>query len=188
MDTWMEAARLTASDAQEHDLFGYSVVISGDTLVIGAFGEDGGSGGPLPEVGAAYVFERDLRGPGNWRQAAVLYASDGQQWDSFGESVALGEDTLVIGAIFEAGGPGDPLPAAGAVYVFQAVQSDPTPMPTTTPTPRPTRTPFGDGTVTPTSTTPPRGTATVTPMSTPRPTRTPLLFMPEWLWPMVDGD
>ena len=45
--------KLTASDAQFNDQFGQSVAVSGDTAVVGAFGEDAGGS----DAGAAYVFD-----------------------------------------------------------------------------------------------------------------------------------
>ena len=41
----IETAKLAASDGAVGDYFGYSVAISGDTVVIGAWGEEGGPGG-----------------------------------------------------------------------------------------------------------------------------------------------
>jgi hypothetical protein len=118
-DNWGEAAILHASDAQSNDQFGYAVALDGDTLVVGAVYEDGGPGNPVSDSGTAYVFERDLGGPGNWGEAVILYASDAQEQDFFGTSVALNGDTLAVGAIFEDGGPGNPVFYAGAVYVFE---------------------------------------------------------------------
>ncbi len=63
-DRWDEVAKLTASDVERQDEFGYSVAISGDTAVVGAWREDAGGA----EAGAAYVFGlaisagNDLRG------------------------------------------------------------------------------------------------------------------------------
>ena len=50
---WVEQAKLMASDAQAGDYFGYSVSVSGDTAVIGAYAEDTGGS----TAGAAYIFE-----------------------------------------------------------------------------------------------------------------------------------
>ena len=50
---WGEVTKLTASDAQTEDLFGISVAVSGDTVVVGALGDDAGGA----EAGTAYVFE-----------------------------------------------------------------------------------------------------------------------------------
>jgi len=96
------ASKLTASDAADYDVFGYSVAISGDTLVVGAPFEDGGAGDPLNAAGAAYVFERNQGGADNWGQVTILRASDRQAsdpfGDNFGSSVSISGDTLVVGA------------------------------------------------------------------------------------------
>ena len=55
---WGQSAKLTASDGAESDKFGWSVSVSGDTIVVGAFlDDDNGS-----DSGSAYIFERDLGG------------------------------------------------------------------------------------------------------------------------------
>jgi hypothetical protein len=58
IDNWGELAKFRAGDAQDDDLFGWSVSNSGDRIVAGAFGENGGLGDPLAFSGAAYVFEQ----------------------------------------------------------------------------------------------------------------------------------
>lgn len=119
MENWGEAGSLHASDLDTLDLFGRSVSLSGDTLAVGATLEDGGPGGPIPNSGAVYIFERDLGGPGSWGEAAILHASDAQSNDAFGTLVALDGNTLVVSAGSEDGGPGDPILDAGAAYVFE---------------------------------------------------------------------
>jgi hypothetical protein len=104
---WVEQAKLMASDAQSSDYFGYSVAVSGDTAVIGAYREDTGGS----DAGAAYVFTRS---GGAWVEQAKLMASDAQSSDRFGGSVAVSGDTAVIGARYEDTGGSD----AGAAYVF----------------------------------------------------------------------
>ena len=62
--TWVEARKLTASDAAPDDRFGYSVAIDGDVIVIGAHGDD------LPgkaNAGSAYIYVFAL---GSWSQVA----------------------------------------------------------------------------------------------------------------------
>jgi uncharacterized repeat protein (TIGR01451 family) len=89
---WAEQAKLTASDAAAGDNFGISVAISGDTAVVGAFGDNTDAG---DLSGSAYVFVR----PGsNWAEQAKLTASDAAASDSFGYSVAIDGDTAVVGA------------------------------------------------------------------------------------------
>ena len=109
-DNWGEVKKLTASDAQAGDEFGFRVAVSGDTALVGARGEDAGGS----SAGAAYVFGRDQGGVGNWGEVKKLTASDAQAGDEFGYGVAVSGDTAVVGALFEdTGGDGD-----GAAYVF----------------------------------------------------------------------
>jgi len=117
-DNWGEAKILRASDAQAMDWFGYNVAISGETVVVGAYGEDGGAGAPLPEAGAAYLFARNQGGTDNWGEVKTMRASDAQAGDGFGHAVAIDGETAVVGAYLEDGGPGDPRSDAGAAYVF----------------------------------------------------------------------
>ena len=129
--TWSEQAHLKASNPDRGDSFGSSVAISGDTLVVGAPGEDSaatGIGGDqndndARESGAAYVF---VRTGSTWSQQAYLKASNTEAEDSFGESVAVSGDTVIVGAPTEGSdatgidGPQDNNNAegSGAAYVF----------------------------------------------------------------------
>jgi uncharacterized protein (TIGR03437 family) len=94
---WSRQQELTASDAAADDELGYSVSVSGDTAVIGAWGK-------ALNQGAAYVF---VRSNGVWTQQQELTASDGAGGDGFGFSVSVSGDTALIGA-----------PGNGAAYVF----------------------------------------------------------------------
>jgi len=85
---WTQQAKLLAADGDENDGFGWSVVVDGDTAVIGALGDD-------DNKGSAYVFTRDGI---NWTQQAKFLANDGAAGDHFGVSVAVDGDTAVIGA------------------------------------------------------------------------------------------
>jgi len=129
---WAQQAYLKASNTNVGDFFGDSVAVSGDTVVVGADGEDsnatGVDGDPsdnsASSAGAAYVFVRD--GSGNWAQQAYLKASNTDAGDNFGTSVAVSGDTVVVGALFEDGNAtgvdGDQgdnsATSAGAAYVF----------------------------------------------------------------------
>ena len=98
---WTQQAELTASDGVRYDLFGWSVSVSGDAAVIGAYGKNN-------YQAAAYVF---VRSGVAWTQQAELTASDGVANDYFGISVSVSGDTTVIGA------PGKNT-YRGAAYVF----------------------------------------------------------------------
>ena len=109
--TWTESIMLTADDGEIGDGLGAAVAISGNYLVVGASGEDDmGSA-----AGAAYVFE--LVGD-TWTQVEKLTASDGQASDSFGTAVAISGDRIVVGAVYEDGGDGDPASNSGSAYVY----------------------------------------------------------------------
>jgi hypothetical protein len=70
------------------------VAISGDTVVVGAEHDDTRG----RDAGAAYVFERDRGGPGQWGQVIKLTADDAETEAYFGGAVAIDGDTLVVGA------------------------------------------------------------------------------------------
>ncbi len=105
--TWSQQAKLDATDGAAGDVFGISVAISGDTVVIGAdLADEKGS-----NSGAAYVFSRS----GNtWSQHVKLTADDGAAGDLFGIRVTLSGDTAVIGAARD----DDKGDESGSAYVF----------------------------------------------------------------------
>ncbi len=103
---WAQQARLSASDGSAGYGFGTSVALSGGTALVGSPGWGGN------EQGAAYVFA--LAGT-TWSQEAELMASDHTGLDHFGASVALCDDTALIGS------PDDDIDGRfdqGSVYVF----------------------------------------------------------------------
>jgi len=101
--TWTQQAYMKASNPGASDEFGKSVGISGDTIVVGAPGEDSGGTGVNGnqadnmglDAGAAYVFARSGT---VWSQQAYLKASNARRWSTFGQSVAVAGDTVVVGA------------------------------------------------------------------------------------------
>lgn len=128
---WSQQAYLKASNPGSTDEFGYAVAIDGDTLVVGAFSERSNATGvngnqadnSLALAGAAYVFVRD---GATWTQQAYLKASNTDQGDQFGQTVAISGDTIVVGAYGEdssaTGVDGNQAnnsaSTAGAAYVF----------------------------------------------------------------------
>ena len=106
--TWIEEAKLFASDGAQGDLFGCAAAISGDYAVIGAYwADDGGS-----KSGAAYVFKRQGT---TWNEEAKLTASDAAPLDRFGRLVAISGDYAVIGARYGDGAAVD----SGSAYLFK---------------------------------------------------------------------
>jgi hypothetical protein len=103
-----QTARLTASDRRPGSLFGISVAISGNTIVVGAAGA---SGSP----GKAYIFVEPRTGWRDMTETAQLTASDGQTNDGFGLSVAISGSTVVAGASAHSVGSNSD---EGVAYVF----------------------------------------------------------------------
>jgi FG-GAP repeat/Concanavalin A-like lectin/glucanases superfamily len=117
--SWTLQQQLQASDASTSDRFGYSVSISGNTIVIGAYGwdQDSISNKPFVASGAAYVFVRASGGT-TWTQQQRLQPSDPQSDGSFGYSVMIDGDTIVAGAYYWNQSTPSVLTACGAAYVF----------------------------------------------------------------------
>jgi hypothetical protein len=126
-----QQAYLKASNTGANDQFGWSVAVSGDTVVVGVPWEDSNATGvngnqsnnSAVDAGAAYVFVRDGT---NWSQQAYLKASNTGANNYFGQAVAVSGDTVVVGATGDdsnaSGVNGDQtdnsLSFAGAAYVF----------------------------------------------------------------------
>lgn len=89
---WLEKQKILPGDARPTDYFGRSVAISGDTIVIGAFGADNGNGN---SSGAVYIFKLV---DGKWVEQQKITANDAKECRQFGASVAIDGDTIVVGA------------------------------------------------------------------------------------------
>lgn len=106
--TWVQQAKLTPSDGVAGDYFGTFVSISGDYIVVSAWGDDDNGN----NSGSAYVF---VRSGSNWVQQAKLLASDGASGDFFGENVSLYNTDVIIGAQYNDDNGSD----SGSAYVFE---------------------------------------------------------------------
>jgi hypothetical protein len=109
---WVEEVKLTSSNGAAGDLFGHSVSMSGDVIVVGAIRSGSGGSGH----GSATVFRWNGT---NWVEEVELTSSDGAGGDEFGSSVWVGGDvtgeTVVVGAPHaDIGGNAD----QGAAYVY----------------------------------------------------------------------
>jgi hypothetical protein len=106
--TLTQTAKLVASDGATNDLFGFAVAIGGDTIAVGAVGDNG--------RGSAYIFVKPGSGwSGTLTETAKLSAADGAGGDSFAGTLALNGDTLVAGAPFDTIGPNT---QQGSAYIF----------------------------------------------------------------------
>ena len=133
---------IKADNAEGGDLFGSSVSLSadGNTLVVGATGENSSVTGASAAVGAvnnaalaagaAYVY---VRNGSSWLLESYIKASNTGDGDNFGSSVSLSDNgnTLAVGATFEdsmatdIGGDdtNNGADGAGAAYVFSRSDS-----------------------------------------------------------------
>ena len=96
--------KITASDAWMSDYFGWSVAIGNNKIVVGAPFED--SKGDA--AGQVYIY--NLNGSGEVK----ITAPDGAAVDFFGESVAIGDNRIVVGSKSDDDNGAD----SGSVYVF----------------------------------------------------------------------
>lgn len=102
-EQWGQVQKLTASDGAADRWFGYSVEISGGTIVVGAPGIPG-----LPGPRAAYIFEG---GQGAWSEARKLPSPNAISL--FGLTVAIDGDVVVVSAILINGSSGS------SAYVYR---------------------------------------------------------------------
>lgn len=90
-----QIAKLTAGDGTTTDRFGSSVAISNGTIAVGA---DSAYGGVSIRPGAAYIFVKPPSGWTDVTESSKLTPSDGGDQDRFGGSIAISNDTVVVGA------------------------------------------------------------------------------------------
>ena len=126
---WSQDAKLTASDGQAFDGFGFSVAKDGDRIAVGAHGDSE----PGAASGSLYVFERNGSG---WSESSKHVASDGARADFLGACVALS------GGVAASGAPGDDAADlnSGSLCLFW-VASEPVPFCTSKPSSIPGCTP-----------------------------------------------
>lgn len=92
---WGSMKRLLAPDGAEYDLFGQAVAVSGDSVLIGAPGDDDKGS----KSGSAYLFTRS--DTGSWILKGKLLAKGGAAGDTFGSAVGIYGSRVLVGA------PGD---------------------------------------------------------------------------------
>lgn len=104
--SYLQGQRIDPTDPKRESYYGWSVSASGDSVLVGMPYEFVGI---TLTPGAAYVQRHNGTG---WSQEAKLVASDGVNFDYFGEAVALSGDWAAVGAPDHQSG-------RGAVYLFQ---------------------------------------------------------------------
>ena len=106
---WSEQQKLSAADGAPSDNFGEAVAIDGDTVIVSAISDDLGTGN---NQGSAYIF---IRNGTTWSQQQKLTASDSENGDNFGISVAINGNTAVVGVPYDVIGG---VITQGSVYVY----------------------------------------------------------------------
>ncbi|MDP8210623.1 MAG: PKD domain-containing protein, partial [Candidatus Stygibacter australis] len=105
--SWVEQQKLTPSDGYAGDYFGHFVSISGDYALIGASGDnDNGN-----RTGSAYIYYYN---GAEWVEQQKITASDGNEWDEFGDKVSISGDFALIGANKD----DDYGSCSGSAYIF----------------------------------------------------------------------
>ena len=110
-EDWKLDAVLMAPEPDVEDVFGFSVAVSGDVIVLGA----PGANAPEFHSGAAHLFRYDPDSP-KWEYEATLTASDGDMGDLFGFSLAIDGNVILIGARDD---ENDGLDQSGSAYIFR---------------------------------------------------------------------
>ncbi len=113
--TKTQDVKLTASDGAASDLFGFSVSLSGNKAIAGAYGDDDNGS----SSGSAYVFRNLDTAPATKTQDVKLTASDGAASDYFGYSVSLSGNKAIAGAY----GDDDNGFDSGSAYVFRNIDT-----------------------------------------------------------------
>ena len=107
-----QLATIIATDAEAYDYLGYSVSISGDYIVAGAYNEDPAA---TTDAGSAYIFKRNSDVVDDYTQIAKISADTPTDNSAFGYSVSIDGDYIVVGAYKEDTGATD----SGSAYLFK---------------------------------------------------------------------
>jgi hypothetical protein len=106
---WIEEAKLTAFDGANEDRFGFSVGIDDETVIVGSSQDDNNDA----NSGSVYIYNFD---GSNWALEQKLVASDGDYGGQFGYSLALDNETIIVGANWDASGNQG---AEGSAYIYR---------------------------------------------------------------------
>ena len=116
---WVQTQKLVAPDRSEEDFFGYSLSVSGDYLVVGAYREDEDANGlnTLFSAGSAYVYKNEN---GTWNFMQKIVPNDRGIVEQFGFSVSIKDDLIAVGAYQDREDENEqnPMNASGSVYLF----------------------------------------------------------------------
>jgi hypothetical protein len=106
-EDWIQETKLLADGFLKSDLFGYSVGIRGEYMMIGAPGDDDQGDGS----GSVYAYKRAV---GGWSFITKLLANDGSAGCGFGSAICMDEMQAIIGAERGSG----TFDGTGVAYIF----------------------------------------------------------------------
>jgi len=106
-NTWTLQQTINSPSPADYENFGFPVSLYQDTLVVGAYNDDTG----IEDSGSVYVY---VRSGTSWSLQQTLNNPSPENYDNFGDSVSLYQDTLVVGARYDDTGATN----AGSVYVY----------------------------------------------------------------------
>ena len=108
--TWTQQQRLLAPSPQNNGYFGTTIALSGDSVIVGEFGDNS-------LQGAAHIFTRS---GSTWSHQQEITASGGTNPGNrrFSINLDIDGDTAVVGAYYENFGFSPVNTEAGAVYIF----------------------------------------------------------------------
>ena len=108
---WEQEARLTAPEPTASSIFGRSVDVHGDRVIVGSLENFDG----VNQAGAVYIFRYNPDGP-TWEEEQRIVLATPEPGDHFGNAVGLGNGVAVIGAENRTVDTEDD---AGAAYVYE---------------------------------------------------------------------
>ena len=111
-NNWGVVKTITSPNPGTGDLLGFALSLEGDRLLVGA--SEATINTNIAQ-GAAYIFERNEGGSNNWGLIKELLATDGEEFDTFGQTVSLSGERAAIGASVDIGTNDN----QGAIYIFE---------------------------------------------------------------------
>jgi hypothetical protein len=121
-DMWGQVKKITMPGGT----FGASISISNDMVLVGdpTFNLDSAGENDMTNAGAAYLFQKDQGGSGNWGLVKMFVAGDRGTEKMFGNAVALSDSAAAIASYndYHDENGSDSIHNAGSVYIFKEDQ------------------------------------------------------------------
>ena len=98
---WNQSQKIVSLDRDANDKFAHAVGVTDNHLILSAYTQDKDQNGnnELTDAGAVYVYIKNIDSQWNFHQKIV--AQDRDEYDLFGSSLAIDNDKLIVGAVYE---------------------------------------------------------------------------------------